>query len=93
MAYYINHLESEVSGRGREGPPITQYPYYTKNLGKVWDIPQDVSDEIFFSRIGIVKGAYFVKYVPNFQVDGPSSATHKSLTIKVVYLVNHSWYG
>ena len=35
MAYYINDLESEVSGRGREGPPITQYPYYTKNLGKV----------------------------------------------------------
>ena len=45
------------------------------------------------SGCGIVKGTYFVKSVPNFQVGGSAHVTPKPLTIGVIYEVNHSWYG
>ena len=47
----------------------------------------------FSSKIGLVKQIYFVKTIPNFQVGGSTHATPRPLTIRVVYEVNHSWYG
>ena len=47
----------------------------------------------FFSKIGLVKGTYFVKNVPNFQVDGFAHSTPRPLTVRVVYEVNYSCMG
>ena len=64
--------------------------HYIKNQGKVRDLPQDVSDEIFFSKIGILSAKVYTKKVPNFEIDWPTPGTLRPLTVKGVYLVNHS---
>ena len=56
-------------------------------------LPQEVSDEIFFLKIGIERGTYFLKKVPNFEIVWPTPATPRALTIKSVYEVSYSWYG
>ena len=68
------------------------YGHYIKNQTKVWDLPQDVSDEIFFSKIGMEWGTYFSKKVPNFQIVWPTPAMPRALTVKGVYVVSHSCY-
>ena len=54
--------------------------FFLCNTGNVWDIPHDVLDKIFFLKIGIVWGTYFVKILPNFEIGWPTPATPHAQT-------------
>ena len=44
-------------------------------------------------KIGSVSVRGITKIVPNLQVGWPTHDPPMALTIKVVYLINKSWYG
>ena len=76
MAYYINTLDSQSSGRGRWcGPHYFKVDTFFEKY-----VPHSMP------------GTYFSKKVPNSEIVWPTPATPRALTVKGVYVVSHSCY-
>ena len=63
VAFYCSGLKS-LYGSQRGNMDIENY---IKNQGKVWDLPQDILDEIFFQKLGKSEVHIFQKRSPSLK--------------------------
>ena len=101
IAYFINTINSQSSGRGRGGPNFfkvrdlfkkicTSFYANFRKKKNTSDTSCGRSQTLpwFFMKYG-----HFLKKVPNFDIVWPTPATPRALTVKGVYEVSYSWYG